>query len=346
MPHWMKLVVAVCLHRQTAYDWDKRPPCQTRRSVQQQQQQQQQPDRDTPAAAGNAPASAPPLTASASAPASASASASAATPCTTTAAPTSSAGGAATEGGCQQTSTLPNSGVAVSVAGQHEGPQGGSISAVPSSLSLRAFALRKLRMCICCQFLSKLGEYVEALAPILQEGGVDTLIKLLEQHANDPRILYDTLDALCALLAHKRVKASVGAIPFPRDFNLVCVQTTRCLSAADCACTLYFRFAELFVAAGGVQLMLGIPRGPAVLAYPLSFPLSGGVRQLLVSLRAGMVLLSSSDTTLDLRIERQVGRGRAVCQKRASVRHAEEQAPDQIRTLEAGVVCCVQWVDL
>ncbi|KAF5830074.1 hypothetical protein DUNSADRAFT_15056, partial [Dunaliella salina] len=312
-----------------------------RRSVQQQQQQQQQPDHDRPASggAGGAPASAPSLTQ----PSLASAPPAPASSCTVTAAaaaaPTSSTGGTATEGGCQQTSNHPNGSAAGTAdttaatappASQLQGAQSGSTSAVQGSLALRALALRKLRMCICCQFLSKLGEYVEALAPILQEGGVDTLIKLLEQHAGDPRILYDTLDALCALLAHKR-------------------------------------FAELFVEAGGVQLLLQIPRnqhsfnGLSLALYGLAslpeafervcmlpnplvdqlvqitlqllrsgydaarknaalflgstlhfravleaFDKQGGLRQLLVSLRAGLVLLSSNDTSLDLRIERQI----------------------------------------
>jgi hypothetical protein len=29
-------------------------------------------------------------------------------------------------------------------------------------------------------------------------------VKLLQQYPSDPRVLYDTLDTLCALLAHRR----------------------------------------------------------------------------------------------------------------------------------------------
>jgi DDB1- and CUL4-associated factor 1 len=79
------------------------------------------------------------------------------------------------------------------------------------------------------QCLQILGEYVEALGPVLHEKGVDVCLTLLQRSINDKEgfghflLLSDVLRLICALAAHRK-------------------------------------FAALFVDRGGIQKILSVPR--------------------------------------------------------------------------------------
>lgn len=73
--------------------------------------------------------------------------------------------------------------------------------------------LAQLREKFCIQCLEILGEYVEALGPVLQEKGVDVCLALLQRsfkQKNNPHsvvILPQVLKLICALSAHKKFAA-------------------------------------------------------------------------------------------------------------------------------------------
>lgn len=58
---------------------------------------------------------------------------------------------------------------------------------------------RGVMRCLGC-----LGEYVESLAPVLQEQGVEVSVQLLRWYGHDPVMVCDVLRMLGALLAHRR----------------------------------------------------------------------------------------------------------------------------------------------
>eukprot|EP00898_Chlorokybus_atmophyticus_P007939 jgi/Chlat1/8146/Chrsp76S07604 len=97
--------------------------------------------------------------------------------------------------------------------------------------------LDALRMRYSIQCMACMGEYLECLGPVLQERGVDVVVHLLRRHGGDLVLLNDTLHMVCALVAHRR-------------------------------------FATLLVDAGGVQLLLALPRAPYTYAG-ISFCLFG-----------------------------------------------------------------------
>lgn len=90
-------------------------------------------------------------------------------------------------------------------------------------------SLAKLRERFCIQCLIMLGEYVEALGPVLKERGVDVCLTLLQRcvknkdSSNVAFLLPDILRLICALAAHKK-------------------------------------FAQVFVDRGGMQKLLAAPR--------------------------------------------------------------------------------------
>jgi hypothetical protein len=67
------------------------------------------------------------------------------------------------------------------------------------------------------------GEYMEALGPFLQHQGPQVCLVLLQRGQQDGPLLFDVLQVVCSVLAHRR-------------------------------------FAELWVEQSGVQLLLGLPR--------------------------------------------------------------------------------------
>lgn len=89
--------------------------------------------------------------------------------------------------------------------------------------------LLQLREKYSIQCLQILGEYVEALGPVLHEKGVDVCLALLQRSINDKEgcgyflLLPDVLKLICALAAHRK-------------------------------------FAALFVDRGGIQKILSVPR--------------------------------------------------------------------------------------
>lgn len=86
--------------------------------------------------------------------------------------------------------------------------------------------LREKYSILCLQIL---GEYVEALGPVLHEKGVDVCLALLQQYSNNGEavdnlaLLPEVLKLICALAAHKK-------------------------------------FASLFVDRGGMQKLLAVQR--------------------------------------------------------------------------------------
>ncbi|KAK8960180.1 hypothetical protein KSP40_PGU006263 [Platanthera guangdongensis] len=82
---------------------------------------------------------------------------------------------------------------------------------------LDSASLAQLREKYCILCLEILGEYVEALGPVLHEKGVDVCLELLERHsvkgeaaAAEPEILAllpEVLKLICALAAHKKFSA-------------------------------------------------------------------------------------------------------------------------------------------
>ncbi|GLI63939.1 hypothetical protein VaNZ11_007080, partial [Volvox africanus] len=133
------------------------------------------------------------------------------------------------------------------VAAGDGGGDGGSFpataasSASPRSLCHPPSVLRRLRLQYCSALLAYVGEYVDALGPVLAERGAEALLELMRRGAaaGDGRLLYDVLAACVALTAHRR-------------------------------------FSEQFVEAGGVELALSLPRSPhtyfglAMLLYSLA----------------------------------------------------------------------------
>eukprot|EP00798_Chlamydomonas_sp_ICE-L_P001587 gene1587-32974_t len=96
------------------------------------------------------------------------------------------------------------------------------------NLKTMGVQLRQSLVMYCIQLVARLGEYVECLGPLLQEQGVEVQIELLRRYSPEGGcILFDVLDMLCALLAHRR-------------------------------------FAEFFVEQGGIPLLLGLPRSQHV----------------------------------------------------------------------------------
>lgn len=67
--------------------------------------------------------------------------------------------------------------------------------------------LREKYSILCLQIL---GEYVEALGPVLHEKGVDVCLALLQRYSNDGEaadnlaLLPEVLKLICALAAHKK----------------------------------------------------------------------------------------------------------------------------------------------
>ncbi|PKA64774.1 DDB1- and CUL4-associated factor like 1 [Apostasia shenzhenica] len=74
-------------------------------------------------------------------------------------------------------------------------------------------SLAKLREKFCIQCLVTLGEYVEALGPVLHEKGVDVCLALLQRYSKDGEttdklsLLPEVLKLICALAAHKKFAA-------------------------------------------------------------------------------------------------------------------------------------------
>ncbi|KAG9443968.1 hypothetical protein H6P81_015308 [Aristolochia fimbriata] len=89
--------------------------------------------------------------------------------------------------------------------------------------------LGHLRERYCIQSLEILGEYMEALGPVLHEKGVDVCLAVLQRHSkhketlNDFKLLPEVLKLICALATHRQ-------------------------------------FAALFVDRGGMQKLLAVPR--------------------------------------------------------------------------------------
>ncbi|KAK7283044.1 hypothetical protein RIF29_12270 [Crotalaria pallida] len=90
-------------------------------------------------------------------------------------------------------------------------------------------SLAKLREKYCIRCLELLGEYVEALGPVLHEKGVDVCLALLQQNS-------------------KHQEASKVALLLPDVMKLIC------------ALAAHRKFAALFVDRGGVQKLLAVPR--------------------------------------------------------------------------------------
>lgn len=91
--------------------------------------------------------------------------------------------------------------------------------------------LAELREKYCIQCLEILGEYVEALGPVLHEKGVDVCLALLQRcfkNKNSPQVLIllpEVLKLICTLAAHRK-------------------------------------FAAVFIDRGGIQKLLSIQRVP------------------------------------------------------------------------------------
>jgi HIV-1 Vpr-binding protein len=70
--------------------------------------------------------------------------------------------------------------------------------------------LRRLRERYCIQCLASMGEYLEALGPVLRERGVDICLALLKRKSDGPvsaleaSKIADVLKLVCSLLAHRR----------------------------------------------------------------------------------------------------------------------------------------------
>ncbi|XP_057434582.1 DDB1- and CUL4-associated factor homolog 1-like isoform X2 [Lotus japonicus] len=90
-------------------------------------------------------------------------------------------------------------------------------------------SLAKLREKYCIQCLELLGQYVEALGPVLHENGVDVCLALLQQNS-------------------KHQEASKVALLLPDVMKLICVLAAHKKFAAD------------FVDRGGMQKLLAVPR--------------------------------------------------------------------------------------
>lgn len=73
--------------------------------------------------------------------------------------------------------------------------------------------LARLREKYCIQCLEILGEYVEALGPVLHEKGVDVCLALLQRCSKDEEsidqltLLPEVLKLICALAAHRKFAA-------------------------------------------------------------------------------------------------------------------------------------------
>lgn len=90
-------------------------------------------------------------------------------------------------------------------------------------------SLANLREKYCIQCLELLGQYVEALGPVLHENGVDVCLALLQQNS-------------------KHQEASKVALLLPDVMKLICVLAAHKKFAAD------------FVDRGGMQKLLAVPR--------------------------------------------------------------------------------------
>ncbi|KAL6521720.1 hypothetical protein OROGR_018289 [Orobanche gracilis] len=90
-------------------------------------------------------------------------------------------------------------------------------------------SLAKLREKYCIQCLELLGEYEEALYPVLHESGVDVCLALLQQNS-------------------EHQEASKVALLLPDVMKLIC------------ALAVHRKFAALFVDRGGIQMLLAVPR--------------------------------------------------------------------------------------
>lgn len=90
-------------------------------------------------------------------------------------------------------------------------------------------SLANLREKYCIQCLETLGEYVEVLAPVLHEKGIDVCLALLQRSS-------------------KHKEASKVAILLPDILKLIC------------ALAAHRKFATLFVDRGGMQKLLAVPR--------------------------------------------------------------------------------------
>ncbi|KAK9811850.1 hypothetical protein WJX72_011159 [[Myrmecia] bisecta] len=95
----------------------------------------------------------------------------------------------------------------------------------PQHIQEQAMALRTLRERYCVQCLACMGEYLECLGPVLAEQGLAVLCELMRSWRTSHAGIVDALRLLCSLVAHRR-------------------------------------FAELFVDAGGIQLLLALPQTP------------------------------------------------------------------------------------
>ncbi len=80
---------------------------------------------------------------------------------------------------------------------------------LPSGVDVNS--LRKLRERYCIQCLASMGEYLEALGPVLRERGVDICLALLKKQPSDDPVsgaesseVADVLKLVCSLLAHRK----------------------------------------------------------------------------------------------------------------------------------------------
>jgi len=99
-------------------------------------------------------------------------------------------------------------------------------------------ALRRQRLLAALRCLMCTGEYVESLGPFLQNCGVDTV---------------------CALLRHIQRKAAPAPAPASAAAQQHGWLTHEALQVV-CSLLAHRKFAELLVEAGGVQLLLALPR--------------------------------------------------------------------------------------
>lgn len=92
-----------------------------------------------------------------------------------------------------------------------------------SSTALEPRQLRNVRLVAVMRCLTCTGEYVEVLAPLLQQAGVQSCLVLLQRYKDVGIMVHEVLQMICSFLAHRR-------------------------------------FAEALVEQGGVQLLLQLPR--------------------------------------------------------------------------------------
>ncbi|KAG2501358.1 hypothetical protein HYH03_001148 [Edaphochlamys debaryana] len=128
-------------------------------------------------------------------------------------------------------------------------------------------ALRRLRLQGCAGLLACLGEYLDALGPLLAERGPEALMELMRRGAGWSPWSYGSTAGGTASTEQQRVA----------DHRLLWDALGACVSL-----TAHRRFAEQLVEAGGVGLALALPRNPhtcpglamllhSLVAAPLAF---------------------------------------------------------------------------